>query len=157
VTNLVHLDSLTDETIDASETPPLSDDFLEQATWRTPESTVEVTVKIEADVLAWFKAQGTDYEQRLSAALRLYTDAHRNSMTSVQLPETDEPGITEPIDQPAAPVSISNIDDLDDDAIEAAWKANGWKQHDIFEKYPDGLDLFDEIEEERARYRVGGE
>jgi len=90
VTNLVHLDSLTDETIDASETPPLSDDFLEQATWRTPESTVEVTVKIEADVLAWFKAQGTDYEQRLSAALRLYADAHRNSMTSVQLPETDE-------------------------------------------------------------------
>ena len=77
VTNLAHFDSLTDEMIDVSEIPPLSDDFFEQATWRMPEPSVEVTVKIAPDILAWFKAQGADYELRLSAALRLYADAHR--------------------------------------------------------------------------------
>jgi len=158
VTNLVHFDGLTDEMADVSVTPPLSDDFFEKATRRKPQPTVEVTVKIEPDVLAWFKAQGADYEQRLSAALRLYADAHRNSMmTSEQLPEKAEPSIAQPNAQPTDTVSISSIDDLDDDAIEAAWKANGWKQHDIFKGDPDAFALFDEIEEERARYRVGNE
>ena len=77
VMNLTHFDSLTDEMVDVSDIPSLSDDFFEQATWRMPEPPVEVTVKIAPDILDWFKAQGTDYEQRLSAALRLYADAHR--------------------------------------------------------------------------------
>jgi len=69
---------MTDEMVDVSDIPPLTDDFFEKATWRMPEPSVEITVKIEPDILAWFKAQGADYQQRLSAALRLYADAHRS-------------------------------------------------------------------------------
>ena len=79
-TNLDRFDEMTDEMIDTSEIPPLSDEFFEKAVWRMPDTPVEVTIKIEPDVLAWFKAQGEDYPQRVAAALRLYADAHRSYM-----------------------------------------------------------------------------
>lgn len=79
VTNLAHFDAMTDEMIDVSDILPLTDEFFEKATWRMPDPLVEVTVTIEPDILAWFKSQGADYQQRLSAALRLYADAHRNA------------------------------------------------------------------------------
>ncbi|MBV7329236.1 BrnA antitoxin family protein [Chloroflexi bacterium TSY] len=75
-TNLAHFDAMTDEMIDTSEIPALSDEFFDKATWRMPEPPVEVTIVIEPDILAWFKAQGEDYQDRLAAALRLYVEAH---------------------------------------------------------------------------------
>jgi len=48
---VTNFDNLTDEMIDVSESPPLSDDFFEQATWRMPEPSVEVTEKIVPNVL----------------------------------------------------------------------------------------------------------
>ncbi|MCB0062930.1 MAG: BrnA antitoxin family protein [Caldilineaceae bacterium] len=77
-TNLARFDVMADERIDTSEVPPLTKEFFEKATWRMPELPVEVTVTIEPEVLAWFKAQGKDYQQRLAAALRLYAEAHRS-------------------------------------------------------------------------------
>ncbi|MEZ4664300.1 MAG: BrnA antitoxin family protein [Caldilineaceae bacterium] len=77
-TNLVRFDSMTDEMIDTSDIPPLTEEFFKKATWRMPVKTVEVTIEIEPDILAWFKAQGEDYQQRLAAALRLYAEAHKS-------------------------------------------------------------------------------
>lgn len=77
-TNLALFDAMTDDMIDTSEIPPLSDEFFEKATWQMPEQPVKVTIEIEPDILAWFKAQGEDYQQRLTAALRLYAEAHRS-------------------------------------------------------------------------------
>ena len=36
-----------------------------------------VTLRLEPDVLAWFKAQGRDYQARINAALRAFIQAHR--------------------------------------------------------------------------------
>ena len=36
-----------------------------------------VSLRIDADVLEWFKAQGTDYQTRINAILRAYRDATR--------------------------------------------------------------------------------
>ncbi|MEM7532016.1 MAG: BrnA antitoxin family protein [Chloroflexota bacterium] len=82
-TNLVLFDEMTDDMIDTSEIPPLSDEFFETAEWRmpeeiVPEKRVKVTIEIEPTILAWFKAQGEDYQQRLAAALHLYAEAHRS-------------------------------------------------------------------------------
>jgi uncharacterized protein (DUF4415 family) len=77
-TNLALFDAMTDNMIDTSEIPPLSETFFENATWRMPEPPVMITVEIEPEILAWFKAQGHDYQHRLTAALRLYAEAHRN-------------------------------------------------------------------------------
>ncbi len=70
-------DAMTDDMIDTSDIPPLSNEFFQKATWRMPAPTAEVTVAIEPEVLAWFKTQ-ENYQQRLTAALRLYAEAHRS-------------------------------------------------------------------------------
>jgi len=76
-TDWARLDTMADEDIDTSEIPPLDDDFFERAGLRLPDEPVAVTVHLDADVLAWFKAQGEDYEKRLNRALRSYVEAHK--------------------------------------------------------------------------------
>lgn len=72
------IDSLTDETVDRTELPPLDDSFFARAEWRMPEKNpVPVTIHIDPDLLAWFKDQGSEYEQRMIAALRIYAQAHK--------------------------------------------------------------------------------
>lgn len=76
-TNWKMIDSLTDEDIDRSEVPPLDENFFAKAKWRMPEKSVAITIHIAPDLLAWFKAQGNEYEQRMLAALRIYAQAHQ--------------------------------------------------------------------------------
>ncbi len=77
-TNLEYFDSLTDEMIDTSDIPPLSDEFFEKATWRMPKVPMTVAIKVEPEILEWFKAQGDEWENRLAAALRIYVAAHKD-------------------------------------------------------------------------------
>ena len=35
-----------------------------------------VLVQVDPKTLAWFQAQGEDYEQKMAAALRIYAEAH---------------------------------------------------------------------------------
>ena len=81
-TNWERLDALTDEEIDTSDSPPLSEEFFANAKWLMPgESAAGQTVKVELEldpkILAWFQSQGTDYERRMQAALRLYAEVHQ--------------------------------------------------------------------------------
>jgi uncharacterized protein (DUF4415 family) len=76
-TNWTRVDALTDGTIDTSDIPPLTQSFFARATLGMLQQPVPVTVHIDPDVLAWFKAQGDEYEQRINAALRIYAEAHR--------------------------------------------------------------------------------
>ncbi len=84
-TNLERLDAMTDDLIDTSDIPPLTDKFFTTAHWRKPRPTVKVTVEVEPEVAEWFRAQGSDYERYLTAALRIYAQAH-------QVPEIAKPG-----------------------------------------------------------------
>ena len=68
---------MTDEDIDTADIPLLTDAFFKQAKLRVPRRGIITTLKIDADMLRWFKAQGDDYEQRLNAALRIYAEAHK--------------------------------------------------------------------------------
>jgi uncharacterized protein (DUF4415 family) len=76
-TNLERFDSMTDEMIDTSDIPPLEEKFFATAKWRMPKPKVKVTVEVEAEVLEWFKGQGDNYERYLTAALRIYAQAHQ--------------------------------------------------------------------------------
>ncbi len=76
-TNWERIDALTDDMIDTSDIPPLSESFFARAAWRKPQPPVAVTIHLDPDVLLWFKAQGTEYEQRINAALRIYAEAHK--------------------------------------------------------------------------------
>ena len=81
-TNWAKVDALTDEQIDTSDIPALSEEFFARAKWRTPSAPVTVMVRVAPEVLAWYQAQGEDYEQRMAAALRLYAEAHREAATT---------------------------------------------------------------------------
>jgi len=73
-TNWEKVLSKTDEEIDFSDCPELDAQFFE----RPPVPTLAtVTLAIEPDVLAWFRAQGEDGDQKMRAALRIYAQAHQ--------------------------------------------------------------------------------
>lgn len=73
-TDWSRVDAMGDEDIDTSESPTLDEAFFEQADTYLPVQ--QVTLPIEADVLAWFQAQD-DPQARISAALRLYAEVHK--------------------------------------------------------------------------------
>jgi uncharacterized protein (DUF4415 family) len=76
-TNLEHFDAMTDDEIDMSEIPLLTEAFFSTAKWRMPKPKVAVTVEVEPEVMEWFKAQGENYQRYLAAALRIYAEAHQ--------------------------------------------------------------------------------
>ncbi|MBP8252614.1 MAG: BrnA antitoxin family protein [Herpetosiphon sp.] len=76
-TNWAKIDALTDDDIDTSDIPALPADFTDGATILLPRNTV--MLQVDPDILAWFKAQGADFERRMNVALRIYADAHLQS------------------------------------------------------------------------------
>ena len=87
-TNWERFDALTDEEIDTSDSPPLSEEFFTKAKWLMPGEglphrrvvdTVKVELDLDPQILAWFQSQGEDYERRMLAALRLYAEVHQAS------------------------------------------------------------------------------
>ncbi len=76
-TNLDHFDALTDDMIDTSDIPALTETFFASAKWRMPKDKVKVTVEIEPEIAQWFKAQGEKSQQVLAEALRSYAQEHK--------------------------------------------------------------------------------
>lgn len=76
-TNWERVDALTDDEIDTSDIPPITEAQFKRAVLRKPKELVAVTVHIDPEVLAWFKAYGEAYEQRINAALRIYAESHK--------------------------------------------------------------------------------
>ena len=67
--------AMSDDDIDLSDIPELTDEFCRRAHRRGP-SSVEVTIPVDASVLAWFKAQGDDWQAHIRTAMRDYARAH---------------------------------------------------------------------------------
>ncbi len=70
--DLTRLAAKRESEIDASDIPPLSDDFFRSAV-RNPyfkPLKTSTTVRIDADVLAWLKSRGRGYQTRINAILR---------------------------------------------------------------------------------------
>ncbi|WP_242518476.1 BrnA antitoxin family protein [Halochromatium roseum] len=42
-----------------------------------PSRKTQIALRVDDDVLAWFKAQGAGYQTRMNAVLRAFRDAHR--------------------------------------------------------------------------------
>ena len=42
-----------------------------------PSGKENVTLRVDRDVLAWFRASGKGFHTRMNAVLRAYTEAHR--------------------------------------------------------------------------------
>lgn len=83
-TDWARVDAMTDDMIDTSDIPPLTEEFFKTATLRMPRSSVPITVHVEPEVLEWFRAQGEDYSLRIAAALRIYAEAHKDLVVQAQ-------------------------------------------------------------------------
>ena len=69
---------MSDEDIDTSDIPPLSDQFFETAKLRLPTSSeAMIAVRIDTETLTWFQRQGEESEKHMAAALRIYAEAHK--------------------------------------------------------------------------------
>ncbi len=68
---------MRDEDIDFSDIPEMGEEFFRNATLMMPESKVSVTLKVEREVLEWFKSRGKGYQSRMNAVLKAYMRAQR--------------------------------------------------------------------------------
>jgi uncharacterized protein (DUF4415 family) len=68
--DLTRLDRLKDADIDYSDVPPLGDAFFERATVAWPPVKQQLTIRLDADVLNWLKANGRGYQTRINHILR---------------------------------------------------------------------------------------
>jgi uncharacterized protein (DUF4415 family) len=75
LTDWERVDALTDEDIDTTDIPPLNADFFANAQLRMPKPKQTITIRLDADVLDWFKLQGKGYQTRINAVLRMYKNS----------------------------------------------------------------------------------
>jgi uncharacterized protein (DUF4415 family) len=81
-TDWARVDALTEMQLEAAiaSDPAWADiprDWYKHATPYYPkEHKKQVTLRIDPDILAWFKRQGRGYQTRINAALRAFVEAH---------------------------------------------------------------------------------
>jgi len=76
--DLNRLDSMSDKDIDYSEIPEFDEEFLRSVDMKFSPGKKPVSLRLDADVLEWMKAQGKGYQSRINAILRAYYEAHRD-------------------------------------------------------------------------------
>ena len=74
-TNFKALETMKDRDIDFSDIPPLDNSFFADATLRLPRRKKSLSIRLDPDVLEWFKRQGKGYQTRINAVLRMYMEA----------------------------------------------------------------------------------
>jgi uncharacterized protein (DUF4415 family) len=57
---------------------PVDEEFWREARVVMPQGKSSVHLRVDTDVLAWFKAQGRGHLTRMNAVLRSYMEAHTN-------------------------------------------------------------------------------
>ncbi len=76
-TDWKRLDAMTEEEIMATSPPELADlpdDFWDDAVLVIPPPKEAISLRVDHDVLAWFRAQGSGYQTRMNAVLRSYME-----------------------------------------------------------------------------------
>ena len=66
------LQNATDDDIDFSDIPPLGPDFWKKAVVRMPQKKESLTLRLDHDVLVWFRGTGRGYQTKMNAILRSY-------------------------------------------------------------------------------------
>ncbi len=72
--DLAKVDKLRDEDIDYRDIPELDNDIFAQPLVPWPPKKATITIRVDADVLGWFKRQGRGYQTRMNQVLRRYVD-----------------------------------------------------------------------------------
>jgi uncharacterized protein (DUF4415 family) len=71
------LTTMPDASIDLSDIPALDKAFFDRARVRMPQRKRSISLRVDPDVLEWFKDQGRGYQTRINAVLKAYVRAHQ--------------------------------------------------------------------------------
>lgn len=77
-TDWARVHAMTEEEIMATSPPELADlpdDFWDDAVLVIPVGKEAISLRVDHEVLAWFRAQGNGYQTRMNAVLRSYMEA----------------------------------------------------------------------------------
>jgi uncharacterized protein (DUF4415 family) len=73
---------MSDEGIDYSDIPPLTDEFFEKAVLRVPAAQARNLVQLDSDVMAWFQSQDEEYKTLINSVLRHHIEQGGNQKTA---------------------------------------------------------------------------
>jgi len=80
------LAAMDNENIDLSDIPELNPEMFANAVvkrgLKEKENKTQVTIRVDQDVLTWFKSQGRGYQTRINSLLRAYMEASGSQKTS---------------------------------------------------------------------------
>lgn len=76
------VDAMPDDEIDFSDIPPLDDALFATAELRLPPRKEPITIRLDPDVLGWYRSFGKGYQTRINAVLRMYMEAQQPRSTS---------------------------------------------------------------------------
>jgi uncharacterized protein (DUF4415 family) len=71
------VDALRDEDIDFSDIPELGEAFFQNAIIRLPEKKVPVCIRLDREVVDWFKARGKRYQSKINAVLKAFIERQK--------------------------------------------------------------------------------
>jgi uncharacterized protein (DUF4415 family) len=77
--DLARIDRMRDAEIDYSDIPRLDRTFLKKATVAWPPVKQQLTIRLDADVLAWLKGHGRGYQTRINRILRVVMESQPES------------------------------------------------------------------------------
>ena len=81
-TDWARIDALTDEDIDRAiaddpdAAPAMDEEWFRNAEVSIPALKVATSIRVDGDVMDWFKTQGRGWQTRMNAVLRAYAKAH---------------------------------------------------------------------------------
>jgi uncharacterized protein (DUF4415 family) len=82
-TDWARLRGMREEEIDFTDAPELTEEQLAHATWTAPRTGRKVTIsmRVDPEVLDWFKRHGRGYQSRMHTVLRAFVRTHEMGKT----------------------------------------------------------------------------
>lgn len=79
-TDFKRLDAMKDEDIDLSDIPEVTPEMFAKGIVRRglkPITKKQLTLRLDSDLIEWFKEQGRGYQTKMNALLRAYMEEHK--------------------------------------------------------------------------------
>lgn len=73
------LKSIKDKDIDYSDIPELDANFFKKAKLELPVKKKAISLRIDSDILQWFKKQGEGYQTKINGILKAFMQVYKKS------------------------------------------------------------------------------
>ena len=69
--------ALDDDDPEIYDVPKITPSFFENDKAQQPKPRISIALQVDADVLSWFRTQGSDWQQRMVTVLRNFKETHQ--------------------------------------------------------------------------------